>query len=77
MKNNDIATAAARLAADHAASPEVRAAGGCVAADADDFEATTLRVALREAGLADDEASVRALHAALRTELARLAEAGA
>lgn len=66
---------AARLAADHAASPEVRAAGGCAAEDADDFEGTVLRVALRKAGRSDDADSVRALKAALRAELARLAGA--
>lgn len=63
------------LAADHCASPEVVQAGGPDAADADDFDAHTLRDALRDAGLDDGIVNVRALRAALRSELAACAPA--
>ena len=71
MHLKNISQLAVSLAVSHAAAPEVRAAGGPAAADADDFDG--LAHLLRDAGLPDDEAACDALRADLRRELARLA----
>lgn len=67
-----IRNSAAWLASRHAQSPEVRAAGGAEAADADGFHDDILVAELREVGLAADQELVGALRSALRQELAAL-----
>jgi hypothetical protein len=66
-----IETLAGVLAAGHAASPEVRSAGGARASDEETFENTTPADRLREWKLPTNATAIRSLRKALRSALAR------
>lgn len=69
-----LVAAAAKLASDHARSPEVVDAGGPSPDDAGDFERVVLRSALADAGLPSTDVDCEQLRFELRRALAALAE---